>query len=139
MCWKLGHYFFNFKITSLNKVTGIDFPILGGHPQLKVPVSLFQIALTNLVRNAIQHTASGKIRVAVTGDRVIVSDTGSGIAKKNLNFITQAHVRGDSSNGFGLGLSIVQRLCVRFAWNLKIKSEVGQGTVVELIFGSDSS
>jgi signal transduction histidine kinase len=106
-------------------------------PQLKVPAALFQIALTNLVRNAIQYTASGKISVTVTRDRIIVSDTGSGIAKNNLNFITQAHVRGDSSQGFGLGLSIVQRLCVRFDWNLKINSEVGQGTVVELIFQPD--
>ena len=107
--------------------------IAEGDPQLTVPAPLFQIALTNLVRNAIQHTASGKISVTVTGDRIIVSDTGTGISENNLNLITQPHVRGDSSKGYGLGLSIVQRLCVRFAWDLKINSEVGHGTTVELI------
>jgi signal transduction histidine kinase len=118
------------------KSVEIEF-VAESDPQLKVPAALFQIALTNLVRNAIQYTASGKISVTVTRDRIIVSDTGSGIAKNNLNFITQPHVRGDSSQGFGLGLSIVQRLCVRFDWDLKINSEVGQGTVVELIFQPD--
>ena len=120
------------------KTVEIEF-IAESDPQLKVPAALFQIALTNLIRNAIQYTASGKISVTVTRDRIIVSDTGSGIAKNNLNFITQPHVRGDSSQGFGLGLSIVQRLCVRFDWDLKINSEVGQGTVVELVFKPDSA
>jgi len=111
--------------------------IAEGNPRLNVPAPLFQIAITNLVRNAIQHTASGKISVTVTPDRIIVSDTGTGIAENNLNRITHPHVRGDSSQGFGLGLSIVQRLCVRFAWDLKISSQVGQGTVIELIFLPD--
>jgi signal transduction histidine kinase len=120
------------------KSVEIEF-IAESDPQLKVPAPLFQIALTNLVRNAIQNTTSGKISVTVTGNRIIVSDTGSGIAKNNLSSITQPHVRGDSSQGFGLGLSIVQRLCVRFAWDLKINSEVDQGTVVELVFKPDSA
>ena len=103
-------------------------------PQINVPAPLFQIAITNLIRNAIQHISSGKISVIVKNDRVLVSDTGAGIKADDLKRVTQPHVRGNRSEGFGLGLSIVKRLCDRLDWNFKIESTVGHGTTVELIF-----
>jgi signal transduction histidine kinase len=102
--------------------------------QLAVPPPLFQIALTNLIRNAIQYTLNGIITVDVRADRVVVSDTGAGIASKDLKTVTQPYVRGSDSNGFGLGLSIVSRLCHRFGWQLEIESVVGSGTTAQLIF-----
>jgi len=103
-------------------------------PQLVIPAPIFQIMLTNLIRNAIQHTATGKISVTVSDDRVIVSDTGLGMNPDDLKLITQPHARGNRAKGFGLGLSIVQRLCDRLGWELKIESEVGRGTTAQLIF-----
>jgi signal transduction histidine kinase len=105
-----------------------------GEPQLTIPAPLFQIALTNLIRNAIQHTASGNISVIVKHDRVMVSDTGTGIETDDLKLVTQPRVRGSGSKGFGLGLSLVKRLCHRFGWDFDIESEVGRGTTVQLIF-----
>jgi signal transduction histidine kinase len=116
-----------------NKPVDIEF-MPEDKPHLTLPAALFQIALTNLIRNAAQHTASGTIRIIVKSDRVLVADTGSGIDADDLERITQPHVRGDRSDGFGLGLSIVQRLSDRLDWGLEIKSEVGRGTTVELIF-----
>jgi signal transduction histidine kinase len=103
-------------------------------PLLSIPTPIFQIMLTNLIRNAIQHTSSGKISVVVKVDRVIVSDTGVGMDPDDLSLVTQLHLRGDRDKGFGLGLSIVKRLCDRLGWRLKIESEKGRGTAVELIF-----
>jgi signal transduction histidine kinase len=108
--------------------------IVKAEPQLTVPCPLFQIALTNLIRNALQSRPNGKITVDVHTDRVVVSDTGVGIAAKDLKTVTQPHVRGSGSEGFGLGLSIVSRLCDRFGWQLDIQSTVGSGTTVHLIF-----
>ena len=102
--------------------------------QLTVPPPLFQIALTNLIRNALQYTLNGKITVAVRADRVVVSDTGAGIASTDLKTVTQPYMRGSNSTGFGLGLSIVSRLCDRFGWQLIIESAVGSGTTAQLIF-----
>jgi signal transduction histidine kinase len=102
--------------------------------QLAVPPPLFQIALTNLIRNALQYTLNGKITVEVRADRVVVSDTGAGIAATDLNTVTQPYVRGSGSDGFGLGLSIVSRLCDRSGWQLEIESVVGRGTTAQLIF-----
>ena len=113
----------------------VEFELVAdGKPQINVPAPLFQIAITNLIRNAIQHISSGKISVIVKNDRVLVSDTGAGIKADDLKRVTQPHVRGNRSEGFGLGLSIVKRLCDRLDWNFKIESTVGHGTTVELIF-----
>ena len=93
------------------------------------------IALTNLIQNAVRYTSNGQIKIYVREDRVLVCDTGIGIDGSNLETITQPHVRGTDSNGFGLGLSIVSRLCDRFGWRFEIESEVGRGTTAQLIFG----
>jgi signal transduction histidine kinase len=107
-----------------------------GDPVLNAPAPLFQIALTNLIKNSIRYTSNGRITVYVHDDRVLVSDTGIGIAGSDLDNIRQPHVRGTDSKGFGLGLSIVSRLCDRFGWRFEIESEVNRGTTAQLIFGS---
>ncbi len=121
-----------------NKPVDIEF-IPEDEPQLTVPVALFQIALTNLIRNAVQHTVSGTISVTVKNDRVLVADTGAGMGTDELKRVIQPHVRGDRSKGFGLGLSLVKRLCDRLHWDFEIESEVGQGTAVQLIFRTASA
>jgi signal transduction histidine kinase len=106
-----------------------------GKPVLNVPAPLFQIAITNLIQNAVRYTSNGRITIYVREDRVLVCDTGIGIDGADLKNITQPHVRGNGSDGFGLGLSIVSRLCDRFGWQLEIESEVNCGTTAQLIFG----
>lgn len=105
-----------------------------GDPVLTVPAALIQIALTNLIQNAVRYSANGYITVCVRDDRVLVSDTGSGIDSTDLDKIVLPNVRGATSNGFGLGLSIVDRLCSRLGWQLSIESKVDHGTTVQLIF-----
>ena len=113
----------------------IDIEIISeAEPQIALPTSFFQIAMTNLIRNAIQYTTSGKISVVVKADRVCVTDTGAGMVADDLKHTTGQHFTGESDEGFGLGLSIVQRLCNRFGWELNIESETDRGTTVELIF-----
>lgn len=116
-----------------NKPVDFEF-VTEDEPYLTMPAALFQIALTNLIRNAAQHTACGTIRVIVKNDRVLVADTGAGIDTDDLDQITQPHVRRGRSNGFGLGLSIVKRLCDRLDWGFEIESEVERGTTVALVF-----
>jgi signal transduction histidine kinase len=105
-----------------------------GNPILNVPEPLFKIALTNLIQNAALYTSNGHITVNVRDDRVLVSDTGAGIDGSKLENIMRPHVRLIGSKGFGLGLSIVQRLCNRLGWRLEIESEINRGTTAQLIF-----
>jgi signal transduction histidine kinase len=115
------------KAVDINLVANAD-------PVLKVPLPLFQIALSNLIRNAGDHTTNGTINIYVHNDRVVVSDTGEGIAQNDLNAVMQPHVSGDGSKGFGLGLTIVKRLCERLNWQFHIQSEINIGTTAELVF-----
>ncbi len=107
-----------------------------GNPVLNVPERLFNIALTNLIQNAVRYASKGHITVCVLDDRVLVSDTGTGIDSCELENIRRPHGRGNGSKGFGLGLSIVQRLCDRFGWQFEIESEVDRGTTAQLILAS---
>jgi signal transduction histidine kinase len=46
----------------------------------------------------------------------------------------QSHIKEATSQGFGLGLSIVSRLCKRFGWQLTIESEPGKGTRTRILW-----
>jgi signal transduction histidine kinase len=107
-----------------------------GKPVLNAPDLLFKIALSNLIQNAVRYASKGHITVCVRDDRVLVSDTGAGIDACDLENLRRPHVRGTGSTGFGLGLSIVQRLSDRFGWQFEIESQAGRGTTAQLIFAS---
>lgn len=101
--------------------------------------------IINLLSNGIAYTQDGgkvKVRVEpldmnIDGDyerlRLIVSDTGMGIPKKDLPRIFERFYRVDkarsrSSGGTGLGLSIVKHLVELHKGTIRVDSEVGVGT-----------
>ncbi len=102
--------------------------------------------LRNLVSNAIKYTEHGTVRLAAgngaTGVRIEVADTGIGIPADQLPLIYdefyQAQTHGDPGHvraggaGYGLGLSIVQRLVDLLGIRLQVMSEVGRGTTFTL-------
>ncbi|HXI66312.1 MAG TPA: ATP-binding protein [Steroidobacteraceae bacterium] len=105
------------------------------------PALLEQI-LKNLLSNAIKYTPPGG-QVALRARRqkdsvqVEVADTGVGIAPDHLAYIYdefyQVGVAANSSReGYGLGLSIVQRLVRLLDLRLEVTSEVGKGSVFSL-------
>ena len=98
--------------------------------------TVLSVIFGNLIRNAINHTDSGIIRVIVNGQQVIVSDEGRGMDKTDLDQAFQAFHRGSNVNasGFGIGLTIVKRLIDRFDWTISVTSEPGRGTRFKLLF-----
>jgi two-component system phosphate regulon sensor histidine kinase PhoR len=109
--------------------------------------------LINLLSNGISYTPEGgKVKVSVEpvhsstdrdGEyeriRLIISDSGIGIPKKDLPRIFERFYRVDkarsrSSGGTGLGLSIVKYLVEMHKGTIQVESEVGIGTkfVIEL-------
>ena len=101
---------------------------------VQVKEEILYVAISNLVRNAFQYTSRGEVTLEITNEFLEVSDTGSGIESTQLHTVTQTHVKGENSHGFGLGLSIVQRFCTRFGWELNIESRTGRGTRVRLLW-----
>lgn len=72
-----------------------------------------ELAISNLVENAILHGQHSPVDVTVTRDcQVLVRDHGAGLPPGSQNQLFEAFWRGESAveGGSGLGLAIVQRL-----------------------------
>ena len=99
-------------------------------------ISLFQRLIDNLVVNAVNHTPpGGKITVRLGTDEagivLIVSDTGRGIERDNLDRIFSRYERVDTTGrlfGAGLGLAIVKKILELYLGSIVVESEVGMGT-----------
>ena len=96
-------------------------------------------AVANLVNNAVRYTpAQGRVTLRTQwrddgGVDIAVVDTGPGIAAEHVPRLTERFYRVDSSRsrdtgGTGLGLSIVKHVAQRHGGELRISSEVGQGS-----------
>lgn len=100
----------------------------------------------NLMENAVRYNNNGgyvKATVKSYGGNVVftVEDNGIGIEEKDLNRIFERFYRVNKSRsretgGTGLGLSIVKHVCSLYSADLEIKSGLGAGTTIKVIFNS---
>lgn len=101
-----------------------------------VPEQVFQIVVSNLVRNAFCYSEpESQVQVTVGERQVVVKDQGIGMTKEQMDKVFQPFYRADefsASKGFGLGLAIVDWLCQQHGWEVQFESEAGQGTQVTL-------
>ena len=104
--------------------------------------ALTEQVLKNLVSNAIKYTRQGCVRLRCVRQedsiRIEVRDTGIGIPKEQIAYIYDEFYQvgvptNASRDGYGLGLSIVQRLVKLLNVRLEVASEVGKGSVFSLI------
>ncbi|MDO9316574.1 MAG: HAMP domain-containing sensor histidine kinase [Gammaproteobacteria bacterium] len=102
-------------------------------PTLAHPQSLVQIAVGNLLRNAIEHTSVGRIAIHIDDRHITITDTGEGIGAEQLATIFE-RTFSSKSGGTGLGLNLVKRICDRLGWRISIESDVGVGTTVGITF-----
>lgn len=101
-----------------------------------VPVerALATVVVDNLIDNALRHAGSDRIRVRLEDNRLLVSDQGRGIAEGELEQVFRRHFRGGDSDGAGIGLSLVKRICDRYGWRVRLDSGEGRGTTVTVTF-----
>jgi len=123
------------------KTKGIALSVRPAPPDLYVmadPPRIVQV-LTNLISNAIKATSSGGSVVVAAATRptedgeiiIGVKDTGNGIPKEDLDKIFQKFVQlasRQSSEGVGLGLSIVSDFLKLHHGRIWANSEVGKGS-----------
>lgn len=122
---------------ALVATAGRGDPVLHADPQ-----RLRQILL-NLVSNAIKFTGEGgKITVGVSGNErgvtLSVEDTGIGIAPDRIADVFRPFVQIDDSlarkrEGTGLGLPLVRAMARLHGGEVRLTSEIGRGTLVEVV------
>jgi two-component system, OmpR family, heavy metal sensor histidine kinase CusS len=114
-----------------------------GNGRLRADATLFRRAVSNLLANALNHTAeAGHVWVGIDevkgGLDVEVSDDGCGMAQEHVSRVFDRFYRiegaASRSHGNGLGLAIVKSIIELHAGHLRIESAVGQGTRVTLHF-----
>ena len=88
----------------------------------------------NLVRNAIKYNKDGgSVTVTLNRQKLIVEDTGIGIAEENMSkvfsrFFTVDKSHGGKNGGFGLGLAVAKKICRKSGWKIKVESNLGIGS-----------
>lgn len=102
--------------------------------ELSSPPALFEIALANLVRNAIAHTRDGDIAITIDQQSLTVRDSGTGVSRDALGRVFEPHYRGPESEGAGIGLFLVKRICDRLGWRITLDSDPAEGTTARLHF-----
>ena len=108
------------------------------HVSIKADESKIEQVLYNFINNAISHSGSSKkitIKQETTNDFVIIKviDYGIGIKEEDLNYIWDRYYRNDkghqrSTQGSGLGLSIVKSILEYHNFEYGVESRVGIGS-----------
>ncbi len=106
--------------------------------------TLIDEMLRNVIENGVKYNRlNGEVRVSVAlvsgKARVAVRDTGIGIPAEHIDKVFERFYRVDGSRskltgGTGLGLSIVKHGAEYHHADIRLQSEVGVGTTVELLF-----
>lgn len=98
-------------------------------------------AVGNLIKNAMEHTPTGG-SITVRGrenalfSELVVEDTGPGIDPQDLPHLFERFYRGSSrtSHGFGIGLSLTQRIVTGQGGTIQARNRTSQGAQFALRF-----
>lgn len=143
----------NFPVRAIFEELRLEFASIAADKGLRLEIEMSDDAvysdpslvgqiLRNLVSNAVKYSQEGWIRLRCVQEaalvRIEVIDTGVGIPADQLPFIYDEFYQVGVSNnsareGYGLGLSIVQRLVKLLSAQLDVRSEVGRGSAFSVI------
>lgn len=133
---KLSLNYANTKVQVLLEVEPKDESLLTIY---KDRTQLF-MALFNIIENAVKYSKGEKVEVKLFKKQenlcISIKDKGIGIAPEELANISTPFYRGNNTNkiqGSGIGLSIALRILEKNNITYEIQSEIGQGTLVNVL------
>lgn len=89
-----------------------------------LPITPCQMAISNVIRNAMQYTQAGYVLVELTNGKVTI---------KNEDSFDSSYDKSSSDYGFGLGLILVERICSLMHWHYT-NQEISGGRLVKIDF-----
>lgn len=103
--------------------------------RIEAPPQIVRAAIGNLVRNAIENSDAGTIRVSLElPAEVVISDPGHGMTAEEISRVYSRHARESGLGRDGIGLELIGRLCEHLGWTLELTSGEGTGTTASLAF-----
>jgi signal transduction histidine kinase len=108
-------------------------------PQLiKTDKNGFSKTIDNLISNAIKYNKKdGFVKIYMDKNILNIEDNGIGIDTKNLFIVfDKSYQENPTTEGFGLGLSIVKSFCDRHKIKIKIDTTKDIGTTISLDLGA---
>ncbi|MDU5145325.1 MAG: HAMP domain-containing sensor histidine kinase [Paenibacillus dendritiformis] len=123
---------------------GLELEVKGGDalPVIHADANRLKQVLLNLLDNAIKFTPPGGTVAMHAGQFkeyivLAVEDTGAGIPEEEIGSVLQKFYKGSNSGaGSGLGLSICHEIVKLHGGYLKIESEPGRGTKIQVFLPS---
>lgn len=96
--------------------------------EMQVPEAVALVMVGNILRNALSYTEEGEVVLLVRDNLVMVTDTGAGYGKVDKD-----------REGFGVGLTLVTRLCRHFGFDFTVKAAKGGGSEASLSWGAQET
>ena len=102
--------------------------------QINASAQIVQVAIANILRNAIENTDGGRIDISVRPAGVVrIQDSGRGMSPEEIGRVYASLARrGSGSSASGIGLQLIRRICEHLGWTLEIVFDKDQGTLVVL-------
>ncbi|SMG31291.1 sensor histidine kinase [Arenibacter troitsensis] len=122
-----------------SKLIHFSFNSQVDHVPVLLNRALYNWTIENLVKNgidAMRGKGSIAIEIVPNGNwvKVLISDTGSGIPKKNFQTIFNPGVT-SKKRGWGLGLSLVKRIVEEYhKGKIKVLTSTKDGTIMQITF-----
>jgi signal transduction histidine kinase len=119
----------------------LELRLDGAPGQLVVdaPEAAVTVALSNLIGNAVKYTPQGEVVVRLGDAAVDVIDSGPGLSAEDAARLFERGYRGshaEHTQGGGIGLSIVRRLCALYGWRVRVVPGAEKGVIATLTFGA---
>jgi len=108
------------ELTYLLSGKNVEVKIKTDETLLLLPQALCRIVINNLLRNALQHTTEGKIRIIQAGSKLIINNREFDSQEiEDIGQIEKTENQLKNELGFGLGLELTERLIQHYDWQYK--------------------
>jgi len=117
-----------------DKYTQREIQIIGDDFKIEVDETLFSMALTNLIENALKYSED-EVIIKLTANSISIIDKGIGIDENEIKKINQKFYRVSQNgwnNSLGLGLFIVHSILKLHNFELHINSKIEEGSEFQI-------
>lgn len=105
-------------LTYLTQGKAIRLEVETDNALCELPEGACRIIISNLIRNAFQHTMQGHVSIKQTGEQFLITNINDSANTSNANL------------GFGLGLELTKRIIQQYGWQYKSTEMLGGKNVL---------